>query len=176
VTCNHEESVTTDMSSHGVMAEVTVCAACGQSLDYRPLREVDVAGSEDEMPVYESEIQAQARAAKAAEALAEAEAVILATPTGRSPDDLHRACAGTEPPPEATVEDVDLLVDIGPPPERSLERNREHAHEVVPCEKHGGEIEPCDTGERQAHNCQHGKWGSLRTFNSPCPCAGCHAP
>jgi hypothetical protein len=152
------------MSSHGVMAEVTVCAACGKSLDYRPLRDVDLAGSEDEMPAYESEIQAKARAAKAAEVLAESEAQAAGA----------EGPPGTEGPPAATVEDVDLLMDLGPH-EETVKRNR-NAHEAVLCEKHGGEIEPCDNGERRANFCHHSKWGRLGTFNAPCPCTGCHAP
>lgn len=59
MTCDHLKSVTTDMSKHGVFAQVTVCAACGHPLDYRPLRHVDVTGACD-LPE-ESMIQARAK-------------------------------------------------------------------------------------------------------------------
>ena len=64
--CQHEKSVTTDMSKHGVLAQVTVCADCGHPLDYRPLRHVDVTGACD-LPEEESMIQARAKIAKAKE-------------------------------------------------------------------------------------------------------------
>jgi hypothetical protein len=169
VTCTHEESVTSTLDKGGRLAEVTVCAACSHVLDYRPLREIDVAGSEEEMPAYEAAIQAQAKAAKAREIEAEAEASagISATPTGRQADELHKI-AGNPPPGAGTVEDVMVLTDTG------STVVLDPGHRPAACAKHGGGIKACDTGVRRAHNCHHSKWGKLRTFNSPCPCAGCH--
>jgi hypothetical protein len=127
-----------DLSDQGVMAKVTICADCGASLDYRPLREVDVSSSDAELPVYEANVQAQAKIAKAKEVR------------------------------EESGEQVAL-------PEHPTEEKRKTEHAgVVPCTKHGGEIEPCSTGSGKAHHCHHSKWGSLRTFNRPCPCLECH--
>jgi hypothetical protein len=151
------------------MAEVTVCAECGDALDYRPLREKDLAGSEDDMPVYESEIQARVKAAKAREV------AVSATPTGKAPDDLHVAVAAAKV--DAHVEaEMSALTESGLVEAPVARATPIHVASgtVVLCEKHGGTIAPCDTGARRANQCCHSKWGSLRTFNSPCACLECH--
>jgi hypothetical protein len=162
VTCGHERSVTSNVSKHGVLAEITVCATCGEALDYRPLREKDLAGSEAEMPAYESEIQARAKAAKAEE-------IALASPTGKAPDDLHVAVAAAKVVPC----DVEALTESGLVTPARVPLSVASG-EVVLCQKHGGTIVPCDVGARRANQCHHSKWGSLRTFNSPCACLECH--
>jgi hypothetical protein len=139
------------MSKYGVMSKVTVCADCGKPLDSRPLREKDVSGSDMELPVYEAEIQAAARIAKAREVAEESGEMgaLSVGPTGPSgPSRL--------------------------PPRAGLQALRRRTGPVF-CSKHGGEIAECDQGRGRANLCLHGKWGKLATFNRPCLCTKCHA-
>lgn len=160
--CAHDKVVTTDMRKHGVPAQITVCVACGQSLDYRPLPGASISIGAKSLPEEEAMIQARAKIAKAEELGIAGEIREESGITGALPEDPPE---GPQEGPEGTHEEV----GTGPPASRS----RADGSPVL-CEKHGGEIGPCDTGERRAHNCHHSKWGKLRTFDGPCACLECH--
>jgi hypothetical protein len=154
--CSHEKTTTSNLSQHGVSAEVTVCSMCGTSLDYRPLKPVkDVPLVEGtEVAEIEARIQQEAKAAKAREIGLVAEILEESGVTEALPDEPTGPAAATAP---------------APAPQRDLEVDG-----PVYCSKHGGKLEPCDHGAGKAHHCQHSKWGALRTFNSPCACYECH--
>ena len=146
--CGHEKTTTSNLSQHGVSAEVTVCFLCGASLDYRPLRPgKDVPVMEgSSVAEIEARIQQEAKEAKSRELGLVAEILEESGITEALPD---------EP--------------TGPGPARGIETSG-----PVYCSKHGGVHEPCDAGAGKAHHCHHSKWGDKRTFLGPCACYECH--
>lgn len=159
VDCLHPKTMTSDMSAHGINAEVTICSACGVTVDTRALREIDTGGN-DEPPISEAEIQAYAKKAKAEEIREESgetEALPLVTLKSNPSEEEVKA----------SLESKAALAAARVP-------HTEAIFHAASCSKHGGEIPECDSGPGKAHHCVNGKWGKRGTFNGPCQCL-CHA-
>lgn len=144
--CYHEKTSWVSLEREGTPAKVMLCALCGTRLDYRPLRECDLATGPTEVL---DKVAVETVKINGAESPGEPAAE------------------------EAAGQNEEVAASIAN--KRELVGGPGGMTEGGRCTKHGGEFPECDTGSGKAHHCTNSRWGGARSADGPCRCVSCHA-